>query len=115
MLRACSLLVLLASCGPRTEPGVTILTTTDVDPLVASSLEFIGDPLLRHSIVADPAKDPRGGFVIAVIPRTDCTQCYRLEGSGDHLTVVGGVPLGIQYGLAHALELFGYRFFHPWK
>jgi hypothetical protein len=117
MVRAFLLIVLLAACDPRIEAGVTVLATPDTDPLVADSLEFIGDPQLRHAIAADPAAEAarRGGFVISVTPRTDCTQCYRLEGDGDHVRVIGGVPLGIQYGVAHALELFGYRFFHPWR
>jgi hypothetical protein len=103
----------LCACGPRTEPGITVLATAKLDPLAAASLEFLPTDALRHEIVSDPAAElqHRGGFVIALMERDDCTQCYRLEGDAHRITVKGGAPLGVQYGLAHALELFGYGFF----
>lgn len=108
--------MLAAACGPKSQPGITVLAKSDVEPLMTQSLEFVGGEK-RVETSSDPARElsARGGFVIAVVARTDCTECYRLEGSGSKLTVHGGLPLGVQYGLAHALELFGYRFFHPWK
>ncbi len=109
--------LLLAACTPS-KPGLTFFTTADTDPLVASSLEFVPDAQpLAHEVVKDPAKEVRshGGFVIAVVPRSDCTDCYRLDGDGERFTVTGGVPLGVQYGAAHVMELLGYRFLHPWK
>lgn len=95
---------------------MTVLTTSATDGLIAANLEYVPDPQLRHTIVADPKREleGRGGFVIAVVERTDCSECYRLEGDGKKITVTGGVPLGIQYGVTHALEAFGYRFLHPW-
>ncbi len=105
-------LLLIASCSPAANGDLTIYSTADVTPLVASSLAPIGDARLK----SETAPDPKGaGLSIALVARSDCTECYRLEGTGAHLIVVGGLPLGIQYGLAHALELHGYRFFHPWK
>jgi hypothetical protein len=107
----------LAACN-TTDPGLTFYTTADTDPLVASSLEFVppAQPL-NHKVVSKPADEIKshGGFVIAVVTRTDCTDCYRLDGDGERFTVTGGMPLGVQYGVAHVMELLGYRFLHPWK
>ena len=107
----------VAACGPRAESGVTVLSTSKVEPLAAATIQYSGDPTLKLVVSTDPKGDGprRPGFVIALVERTDCTQCYRLDGEGDHVTVTGGAPLGLQYGLAHALELFGYRHLHPWK
>jgi hypothetical protein len=48
---------------------------------------------------------------------TDCGECYRIDhdaATPNVLVVHGGEALGVQYGVAHALELLGFRFFHPW-
>ncbi|MBK7858305.1 MAG: hypothetical protein IPJ65_06720 [Archangiaceae bacterium] len=115
-VRALLLLLLLLACGPAAEPGVTVVTTPALEPLMTSSVEFVGGDR-RVATAADPQLEARAraGFTIAVVARDDCTECYRLEGEGKHLTVHGGVPLGVQYGLAHAFELYGYGFFHPWQ
>lgn len=107
----------LLGCN-STDPGLTFYTTSDTDPLVAQSLEFVPDTQpLNHKIVSKPADEIKGhgGYVIAVVPRTDCTDCYRLDGDGQRFTVTGGMPLGVQYGVAHVMEILGYRFLHPWK
>jgi len=106
------LLALLCACGPKAEPGVTVITTSELAAVVEASLEFLPGER-RHVVAADPVAEQqrRGGTVIAVVPRTDCTDCYTLEGN----IVRGGAPLGAQYGLAHALEAQGFGFFHPWK
>lgn len=111
-----STLLAVTACGPKTEAGLTVLAPQSLEAVLTASLEYVGGER-RVTVVADPAAElaRRGGFVIAVVPRDDCTECYRLEGTGQQLTVHGGVPLGVQYGLAHAMELFGYRFFHPWR
>jgi hypothetical protein len=116
LVKRAVLVILCCACGPTTEPGVTVLATSDVDAVAARALEFLPTGQLRHEVSQDPASDAarRGGFVIALVKRDDCTQCYRLEGDDHHITVKGGSPLGLEYGLAHALELFGYGFFHPW-
>ena len=110
------LLFALAACSPS--PGVTFVTTAQTDPLVAASLELVpAGQVLSHRVDAHPAQAASSldGFSVAVVPRDDCTDCYRLEGDGRHFTVTGGLPLGVQYGVAHVLELLGYRFNHPWK
>lgn len=106
-----------AACGPTVEPGVTVLVTADVAPLVQDGLAFVGDPGLHAVVVADPVKElsRRGGVVVALSTRDDCAECFRVDGEGTRLAVSGGAPLGVQYGLWHALELLGYRFLHPWK
>lgn len=107
----------LFACGPTVEPGVTVLVTKDVAPLVKDGLRFVGDPGLHAVVVDDPAAEwkRRGGAVVALTTRADCTDCYRVDGEGTRLLVSGGDTLGVQYGLWHALELLGYRFLHPWK
>ncbi len=116
-LTVATAVLLLGACTPSA-PGLTFFTTAETDPLVAASLEFVPDtqPLV-HKVVAKPKDEVKshGGFVIAVVPRTDCTDCYRLDGDGERFTVEGGLPLGVQYGVAHVMELLGYRFDHPWK
>lgn len=105
------------SCGPTVEPGVTVLATADVAPLVQEGLAFVGDPGLHLTVVTDPRKElsRRGGAVVALSTRDDCADCFRVDGEGTLLSVSGGAPLGVQYGLWHALELMGYRFLHPWR
>jgi hypothetical protein len=107
----------LAACGPTVEPGVTVLVTADVAPLVQDGLAYVGDPGLHAVVVGDPANElsRRGGVVVALSTRGDCTECFRVDGEGTRLAVSGGAPLGVQYGLWHALELLGYRFLHPWR
>ncbi len=108
--------LLLCSCGPKIDPGLTILVAPAQEPLLSDFVRYIGDARLHLVATKDPAAElkARGGLVIAVTARGDCTECYRLDGDGQRLTVAGGAPLGLQYGLAHALETFGYRFTHPW-
>jgi hypothetical protein len=57
----------------------------------------------------------RAAVTVAVVPREDCADCYRLERDGARVVIRGGLPLGVQYGVAHLLELHGYRLHHPWK
>lgn len=104
----------LTGCKVK-EPGLTILVTAEDEALLRDGLAFIGDERIRTTVVASPAKDltAREGVVVAVSANQACDQCYRLEGSGTLLHVLGGGPLGRQYGLWHALETLGYRFPHP--
>lgn len=57
------------------------------------------------------------GIAIAVLADLDaCDECYMVEALGERSYLVqGGGDLGVQYGLAHAFELLGFRFFHPWQ
>lgn len=73
----------------------------------------------RRASAADPAAamaaDDQRALQIAVVTDLDCAECYRIDGDGDELVVHAGDRLGAQYGLAHALEACGVRFFHPWR
>lgn len=106
----------VVGCAPPAN-GFDVVGTTQTSPFVEASLEFIGDPRLLQSTTERPerAVSRRASRTVAVVPRDDCTDCYRLEREGERFVVRGGLPLGVQYGLAHLLELHGYRFHHPWK
>jgi hypothetical protein len=55
-----------------------------------------------------------GAASIRVVEDESCSDCFALSLlDGESLVVTGGAPLGVQYGLAAALEAYGYRFFHP--
>jgi hypothetical protein len=97
--------------------GIEFRASAEADPLVATSLEFIGDQRLHHGVSARPEGEVSrvASVTVAVVPRSDCADCYRLERDGAGFVIRGGVPLGVQYGVAHLLELHGYRFHHPWK
>src|SRR5690606_27162172 len=72
------------------------------------------------TIAADPdpegAARPGAGLRVAVLEEElDCEECYRIDRLGEEeFAVRGGGTLGVQYGLAHMLELLGFRFYHPW-
>lgn len=109
------LLVALASCAPP-PPGIDFRASEAAAPLVAASLEFLGDPRVLASASPAPLSAPGARAVtVAVVERTDCTECYRIDRRGDRYVITGGLPLGVQYGVAHLLELHGYRFHHPWR
>ncbi len=66
-----------------------------------------------------PEKDllagEEGSVAAALVADLDCDSCYRIDRREDGAFVIhGDFPLGLQYGLAHLLELHGVRFFHPW-
>ena len=104
-------LALLAACAPTPE-GITFVSAEPLAPLVQTSLEFLQDPRVSHQ---GGGPSMRTSITVTVERRDDCSECYRIDRDGQHFTVSGGVPLGVQYGIAHLLELHGYRFHHPWK
>ncbi|MBL8918306.1 MAG: hypothetical protein JNJ54_05560 [Myxococcaceae bacterium] len=107
--------LLLLSCAPPS-PGIEFVSTQRVAPMVEASLRFIGDPRLSQRTAQTPERAPGlRQFVVAVVERADCTECYRIDREGHRFTISGGSPLGLQYGIAHLLELHGYRFHHPWR
>lgn len=107
--------LLLLSCAPR-PTGIDFVTSDATAPLVRSSLEFVSDPRLTAQTSKTPkTADGRASVTVAVVERSDCTDCYRIDKDGSRFVISGGVPLGVQYGVAHLLELHGYRFHHPWK
>lgn len=96
-------------------PDLTVVVRAEDQPLVAGLLAYAQDPRLHVQVAADPVALGKTlpHASVALTTRTDCTQCYAVTRDGLHLAVRGGVKLGLQYGLAHALEAFGWRFPHP--
>lgn len=105
---------LLPSCADAPD-GLTVVVRPADRALLGSVLEHLQDPRIQVVEAADPGSALReqDGWAIAVAPRSDCSECYRMERAERRLTVAGGAKLGMQYGLAAALEAFGYRFAHP--
>ena len=112
------LLVLALGCSSR--PGLFIGADAAVVPLLDDMVTFLDDPRAHLEATEDPATQPVGAALdaehrsIGVVGDLDCGECYRIDVDDDGAVVVhGGLPLGVQYGLADALERVGYRFFHP--
>ncbi|MDQ3033214.1 MAG: hypothetical protein M3Y87_12420 [Myxococcota bacterium] len=117
--------LLLLSCdpGPSPEPSATrlgILVRAE-DRVLA---EGIAGLLPEGSVAIRERPDPAAALgdaidelsVALVIEPAICDECYRLDSPAPERVVVhGDAPLGVQYGLAHALEAHGVRFFHPWR
>ncbi|MEC7947422.1 MAG: hypothetical protein VX265_07610 [Myxococcota bacterium] len=68
---------------------------------------------LGVDVSGDGATAALPAMQVAVVEDLQCTECYELTGEGRLWTVHAGDLLGAQYGLTHLLELWGYRFFHP--
>jgi len=107
-------LLLVGSCAQ--ENAVNIYVTAADEPLLRDGLAFIGDPRIQLKVAENPAGKlgSTGAVEIALVPGERCDECYRIDGRGRHLTVTGGGALGKQYAVWHALELYGYRFTHPY-
>ena len=110
-------LALLAACG--SDAGLVITADETTAPLLADMVAFLDDPRARLEVERDPRAAASGAGTrpefraLAVVADLDCGECYELERSIDGIIVHGGAPLGVQYGLADALERLGYRFHHP--
>jgi hypothetical protein len=119
------------TAGSTAEPATAADTTAGSEPAgltVVATPELLAvlQPFVAHipagdiTLTEDPdpwaAAQAQGGPVIAVDTGADaCGECYRLEGSAGVLHVSGGDRLGAQYGLAHAFEALGVRFFAPYS
>lgn len=109
------------SLGADTTAGaaagdLAVFTTAELLPVLQPFVAHIP----TEDIALVSADDPRAaaqahdGLAIAVTgDGDDCDECYRLEGSAPAFTVTGGGVLGAQYGLGHAFEALGVRFFAP--
>ncbi|MCS6797236.1 MAG: hypothetical protein NZ898_01680 [Myxococcota bacterium] len=116
-----ALLQLLGSCSEGADdpshPAVVVYTASEHALLAERTVAVLGGAVgVRAS--EDPAaaaSDGNGSTVrIGLLAdATVCGECYRLEQTAGGLLVRGGTPLGIQYGLADALERLGVRFAHP--
>ncbi|HUS63513.1 MAG TPA: hypothetical protein VMZ28_03180 [Kofleriaceae bacterium] len=105
---------LLAACeSPPGRASFVIETTPDLQGLLRELVASV--PLDIR--VADPG-DAGAGIHVVVAADLDCGECYRIDqrgDAGDAFLVRGGGVLGVQYGVAHLLELHGVRFLHPWE
>jgi len=108
-----------AAPDAATPPAVSITVTPEYEAIFASFAE----PLARFGVVVEVADDPVPAAIagtaparIAVLAAEDmCGECYMLTLNAGVLTVRGGAPLGIQYGVAHGLERMGLGFFSPFE
>lgn len=107
------MLLVLLSCV-RSYDGLPIVTSPAIQPVLADFVGFIGDSRLELLAVdhMGPVQNAQG-MSIAVLEDPSCTECFRVVRQGEDYTVYGGMPLGVQYGLASLLEDLGYRFWHP--
>ena len=89
-------LLLLGACASP-PVGIDFIATDATSPLVRASLEFLPDPRVMTQTSATPrATAGRTSVTVAVVERTDCTDCYRIDRDGSRLVVSGGLPLGVQ-------------------
>jgi hypothetical protein len=107
------MLLLLLSCV-RSYDGLPIVTSPAIQPVLVDFVSFIGDDRLELMAVdhVEPVQTAQG-MSITVLEDPNCTECFRVERQGEDYTIYGGLPLGVQYGLASLLEDLGYRFWHP--
>ncbi len=107
MTRAPVFLLFLFACGAPPAP----LTIVGPDALVDTAMEFVDAP----GWVKSSDASARAGLRVVLVADATCTECFTLTRAADTVTVTGGAPLGLQYGLYAVLESMGYRFHHPWK
>jgi hypothetical protein len=114
-------LLALVSCGaPPVPPAeLAIYVTTEQQALADAFVRELPASLEAGvRVVADPAaavaSPGEGSTRIALVADASLgAESYRLETAAEGFVVRGGVPLGVQYGLAGLLEAMDVRFFHP--
>ncbi len=80
----------------------------DLPASLSAGVRVTADPA---AAVASPGE---GSTRIALVEDASLgAESYQLETASEGFVVRGGVPLGVQYGLAHLLEAMDVRFFHP--
>lgn len=105
------LFVSLVACGGAPPAPLTLSIAAEHDALLDDAMQYVSAPGWQKEA---GAKQPVG-LKIALVADASCTECFALTRQGEVVTVTGGVPLGLQYGLYAALEALGYRFHHPWE
>ena len=118
---------------PLTTAALAVVLTCLGCPVGTERLMIYADPLdvanaaafaatipyddLQVFVSDDPVAAAQSGqrkaVRVAIVQDLDCRECYRIEGEGRVYVVHGDGQLGWQYGLAHLLELWGFRFHHP--
>ena len=95
------LLALLFGCQSR---DTLVIKSKDVD--LTDFVDFLDSD--------DVVLNKSGGTRVVVKDEPGLAEgAYRLEQKGKRTLVHASDPLGVQYGVAHALELHGFRFYHP--
>ncbi len=98
-------LVLLVACAAPDR--LSVVADAASTPLLGEFVSFLDDA--RVTLGGD------GGVRVEVYSDLDCTECYEVSGEGGAWVIHGGLPLGVQYGLADVLERQGYGFYHPYE
>ncbi len=102
--------VTTTSCGDDKQGNITIVTEAAWRPVLEDLARLTPYRGLR---VADEAGD---GYRIEVVDVASIPlEGYRLSTEGDVIRVQAHDVLGAQYGVAAALEAFGFRFRHPFE
>jgi len=105
-----TMFIYFSSCVEDGQVGyrIEVNAASELTSLAQAALEFTELP-------------GEGDFGIRINLKSgaDCDDCFLIEsveerGGELEITVSGGVPLGVQYGLYHALEQVGFRFFSPY-
>ncbi len=120
-----TLVAALAACSDDPAPArapLEILVQPELRGFVDDFVEFLPYPNIVVREAADPLAEltatpaAAGALRIAVLDDRPCGgECFVLERASGGFVVHGAKPLGLQYGLAHLLELAGVRFYHPWR
>lgn len=87
------------------------------DSNLGSSLQsFVGTMSVSNVVLSsiDEPVEPNS-IQINVFSDGAKKESYTMGGTGTQLEIHGGDILGVQYGLAHALEIQGFRFYHPYE
>ena len=115
------MLLLLISCSvpgkntsnlERVNPKILLIRTeSKIFPLISSFVENTGGVKVSES------KSKTEGYIFyAKVISMGRGEWYKISRKGEYsIVITGGYPLGIQYGLAHLMELIGYRFFTPYE
>ena len=94
-----------------------LIQITYDDSGLESALQSFVDTMSVPNVVLSSVDDPieRNAIQIDVFLDDVQNESYTMEGVGNKIEIHGGDILGDQYGLAHALEMQGFRFYHPYE
>lgn len=86
------------------------------EPLFQSLSVFV-DTMDEKDILLSQKSDAlhSDAYHVYVFQEDLARENYQLSKKGKDIEILGGDVLGVQYGLAHYLELQGFRFFHPYE
>ena len=105
-----------AACAEPSEGASLVVEVAPGDRVLFEDfIAFLDDPRVELVVRSDGDAPSSATQRVRVHADLDCTDCYRLAFADGAIDVHGSTPLGVQYGLADALERQGYRFFHPQK